>query len=169
MEELGNKNNDTRGEVFKVEKKVEELLESNYDMDEEEKNFVRILKKGSRKFKSNLPFKYFSCGWIGQFYTRFPWKEDNVESPNNAKIRDIHRTNNKSARSDNKDTVKKILCSLEDNSLEYKYENDSNNKALFLAIKKNNYNCSKRKKVVKEIKRLPIVNTILHAREEPRP
>ena len=40
---------------------------------EEEENFVRKLKRGARKYKGKLPFKYFNCGKIGHFASKCPY------------------------------------------------------------------------------------------------
>ena len=41
-------------------------------MDVSEEKFVRRLKKGSGKYKGNMPFKCFKCGKIGHFSFKFP-------------------------------------------------------------------------------------------------
>jgi hypothetical protein len=47
--------------------------------DEEDANFIRKLKKGSRKYKGKLPFKCFNCEKIGHFANKYPYpkQEDN--------------------------------------------------------------------------------------------
>ena len=41
-------------------------------MDVAEEKFVRTLKKGSGKYKGNIPFKCFRCGKIGHFSSKCP-------------------------------------------------------------------------------------------------
>jgi hypothetical protein len=43
-------------------------------LDEEETNFVRKLKMGSRKYKAKLPFKLFCCDKVGHFSSKCPFK-----------------------------------------------------------------------------------------------
>ena len=71
-------------EAFKdsngTKKKEYRSCESSTDnSDEEEKNFIRKLKKGSRKYKGKLHFKCFDCGRIGNFASKcsYPKGEDN--------------------------------------------------------------------------------------------
>jgi hypothetical protein len=45
------------------------------ELDEIEAKFVRILKKGSRKYQGKLPFKCFNYGKIGHFANKFPHKK----------------------------------------------------------------------------------------------
>jgi hypothetical protein len=42
--------------------------------DEDMANFVRKLKKGADKYKGILPLKFFNCGGIGHFSSKFPHK-----------------------------------------------------------------------------------------------
>jgi hypothetical protein len=46
---------------------------SSCESDAEEANFVRKLKKGSRKYKGKLPYKCFNCGKVGHFVTKCPY------------------------------------------------------------------------------------------------
>jgi hypothetical protein len=49
----------------------------DFEPDEIEEKFVRILKKGSGKYQGNLPFKCFNCGKIGQFASKCTHKKKN--------------------------------------------------------------------------------------------
>jgi hypothetical protein len=40
---------------------------------EEEANFIRKLKKGSRKYKGKLPLKCFNCGKVEHFASKCPY------------------------------------------------------------------------------------------------
>ena len=54
-------------------KKEHKSSESSTDeLDEEEKIIIKI-KKGFRKYKGKLPFKWFDCGKIGHFASKFPY------------------------------------------------------------------------------------------------
>jgi hypothetical protein len=51
-------------------------------------NFVRKLKRGTRKYKGMIPFKCFNCGGIGKFSSKFPHKNkesDEEEDPKRKK------------------------------------------------------------------------------------
>lgn len=43
----------------------------------EESNFVQKLKRGQRKYKGNLPFKYFNCDGVDHFAVKYTYKENN--------------------------------------------------------------------------------------------
>ena len=47
--------------------------EKTKDDSDEEEIFVRKLKKGTREYKGNLPFKCFNCGRIGHYSKKFPF------------------------------------------------------------------------------------------------
>lgn len=62
--------------TFKDDKKSgEDQEELSYGSNEEEENFVIRLKRGSRKYKGNLPFKCFNYGKVGHCASRCPHKE----------------------------------------------------------------------------------------------
>ena len=67
--------------TFKVSKKTKKKNQNSkyfscssfsVDSDDEElSNFVRNPKQGTSRFKGKLPFKFFNCGKIGQFVSKF--------------------------------------------------------------------------------------------------
>ena len=80
--------------TFKAEKKIvkKKLKEnecpscSEESDDEETTNFVRKLKRGTRKYKGKLPVICFNCGKIGHFASKCPYKnaeseDDEEEAP----------------------------------------------------------------------------------------
>lgn len=54
--------------------KSNERVKVNFDLDDEldnaEATFVRILKRGTRKYKGKLLFKCFNCGIIGHYASK---------------------------------------------------------------------------------------------------
>jgi len=62
--------------------KTEECKTSDYsdsELDEEEANFVRKLK---RRYKGKLPFKWFRCEKIGHFSHKFPYEKNGNNNVN---------------------------------------------------------------------------------------
>lgn len=45
----------------------------------EEANFIKRLKRGSRKYKGKFPIKFFNCGEVGHYASKFPYKKENHE------------------------------------------------------------------------------------------
>jgi hypothetical protein len=80
------------------------------------------LKRGIRKYKIKLPLKYFKCGEIGHFSSKFPLK--------------CFEKRNKEPR---RNKVKSILYSMED-SFSAKYDDssglDNEDEIIFLVTKK---------------------------------
>lgn len=71
-----NGNPTPKASAFKVDKKpMEEHDDSCCDLDEEEVNFMRKLKWGSRNYKDKLPFKSCSCGKVGHYASKCPKKK----------------------------------------------------------------------------------------------
>ncbi|GLJ07858.1 hypothetical protein SUGI_0075690 [Cryptomeria japonica] len=65
-------------EIFNITKKGKEVTtheESSEESDVEVANFVRKLKRGTERYKGNLPLKCFNCGKVGHFAANFPHKE----------------------------------------------------------------------------------------------
>lgn len=48
---------------------------SNEESDEEVANYVKKLKRGSRKYKGKIPLKCFNCGNVGHFFAKCPYNE----------------------------------------------------------------------------------------------
>ena len=66
---IGKEKSTTREASFKADKNTD------FEMDVIKAKFVRRLKKGSGKYKDNMPFKCFNCGKIGHFASKFPHKQ----------------------------------------------------------------------------------------------
>jgi hypothetical protein len=123
----------------KKTKKNKKNSKSNYscnddsDEDEEITNFVRKLKRGTRKYKGKLPLMCFNCGKVGHFSSKFPYAKniysDEEESPkkeNKYQKGDKKRNKNK--------FFKKILYSKEDSSSSDEDDDSDNDseKVLFM-------------------------------------
>jgi len=80
--------------AFKENKKPkEEHDDSCCESNEEEANFLRKLKRGSRKYKGKLPFKFFKCGRVGHYASKCP-KNKNKENDPREKFRKIQKDKN---------------------------------------------------------------------------
>lgn len=90
--------------TFKESKREEAHQASDYskeDSDEEEENFMRNLKKGSRKYEGKFPFKCFDCGRIGHLSSKFP------RTNKNKKKEEYEHKRNKNQYESNKGKRKK--------------------------------------------------------------
>ena len=72
----------------KVAKKFKTKIQSE-DFDDEATLLVKNIKKGTSKYKGKLSLKYFNCGGIGQFASKFPYPkhDDDDERPEDSKKR----------------------------------------------------------------------------------
>lgn len=68
---------------------------------------MRILKKGSTKYKGNFPFKIFNYGRIGHYVVGCTFKEDNHNRSNDDNKRKDDFTR------DDKDNPKRNFCLME--------------------------------------------------------
>ena len=75
---IGNDKSLKREKVFKSYKtKMRQEKNTNDELsnisDEEISNFMKKLKKGTRKYKGKIPLICFNCGKIGHFANKFPY------------------------------------------------------------------------------------------------
>lgn len=65
--------------MFKVYKKAKEHKDHqdyySYESDQELAQFARKMKLGPRKYKWKFPFKFFDCGRVEHFLSKFPYRE----------------------------------------------------------------------------------------------
>ena len=67
--------------VFKAAKKDKKMIEAETssheesEVDVEEANFVKNMKRGNGKYKGKLPLKCYGCGRIGHFSSKFPYNK----------------------------------------------------------------------------------------------
>jgi hypothetical protein len=111
----------TKEATFKASKKTnkknkqkEKLDSSSNDIsedDEEVANFVRRLKKGTRKYRGKILLICFNCDGIGHFSNKFPHKKKKRNEEDDSKRKQIY----KGKRTKN-NFFKKILCTKEDSS-----------------------------------------------------
>jgi hypothetical protein len=77
----------------KKEKKSNDF--SSYELDVDEANFPRKIKKESGKYKGKFHFKFFNCGIVGHFVVKFPYAKnessDNEEDYNIKRKQDQHK------------------------------------------------------------------------------
>ena len=64
-----------REAAFKVDKCMKEKEDTCSCSDEEEAKFIRIMDKGTGKYKGKLPFKYFNSGRVGHYASKYPNKK----------------------------------------------------------------------------------------------
>jgi hypothetical protein len=130
--------------TFKAEKndnKKDEVETNNYgDLEEdmEEANFVKNMKKGTRKYKGKLPLKCFGCGRIGHFSSKCPLNNlSDGEEENNRKSKEYK---NKYKKSFQRNSYKKksIFVKDDSDSSETDESNVSSDIRLFMAIENQN-------------------------------
>jgi hypothetical protein len=98
-------------------------------------NFVRKLKKGTGNYKGMLPLKYFNCGGIGNFSSKFPHKNKDSDEEEASKREKKYQKGNK--RRNKRKFFKKSLYSKEDKSSSDEEDNDSNidsERVLFMEV-----------------------------------
>jgi hypothetical protein len=108
----------TKGKSTTREASFKENKNTNPDIVEIEENFVRILVKGSGKYKGKLPLKCFKCGKIGQFSSKCPHnrKDQTYNDEDKHKHQKVYKENN---------FKKKILCVNNDDDPSDDENNDS--------------------------------------------
>ena len=89
-------------------KSMKDKLTSDESDDEEIANFVRKLKRGTGKYKGKLPLKCFSCGKIGQFYSKCKYP-NKVDSDEDNKFKPYKKYNNYKNKNRGKFPKKKSL------------------------------------------------------------
>jgi hypothetical protein len=83
MRKNGLKNGTKIDTIFKA-RKSENIEDSNEEyLDDMEANFVRIMKKGTDKYKIKLPFKFFSYEDIGNYASKCPNRAMNNKNKEN--------------------------------------------------------------------------------------
>eukprot|EP00253_Pinus_taeda_P028597 PITA_28597 len=71
---------DRREAAFKASGKGDYYEASDVpEEEEEESNFVINLQRGSGRFRGKLPFKFFSCGRVGHYAAKCPYKDKGKE------------------------------------------------------------------------------------------
>jgi hypothetical protein len=107
--------------------------ENNLDRsDEEEVNFIKKLKKVSRKYKGKLPFKCFNCGKIGHFASKFSYPKEKYNDDEEY----YNQQENKNGKSQYKNKFnkkKKNFCSKEDN-ISFEKSEDDDTEVLLMGI-----------------------------------
>ena len=74
--------------AFKYLAKGKEKEEHNelvyISKEEDEVNFVKMLQRGSKRFKGKLRFKCFYCGRVGHYVTKCPHKHNHEKENESA-------------------------------------------------------------------------------------
>ena len=101
--------------------------------DEIEAKFVKRLKKGSGKYKGNLPFKFFNYGRIGHFANKCPHKkhDQNYEGEEKHKSRRFDKKKSLCVNNDDssKDTDSDSSCEDKVNDFMLMAKEDYDNKS----------------------------------------
>jgi hypothetical protein len=95
-------------------------------------NFVRKLKRGTKKYIGMLPFKFFNCDGVGHFASKFPYKnKENNEEDDFKKKKKIQK-----GRRNKNNFFKKIRCTKEDTSSSDEDEDNNSHteRVLFMSI-----------------------------------
>jgi hypothetical protein len=95
---------------------------------------VSRLKKGTDKYKGNLPLKCFNCGKIGHFSSKFPYAKNSDSDEEFSKKEKKYQNGNK--KGNKRKVFKKSLYSREDSSSSDE-DNDSDSdseRVLFMAM-----------------------------------
>ena len=88
--------------------------------DEEIANFVRKLKRGTRKYKGKLPLICFNCGKIGHFSSKCPYKHAESDDDEDETPKKETRYEKKNQKKNNRKFFKKKnFYSKEDSSSSY--------------------------------------------------
>jgi hypothetical protein len=114
---------------MRQEEKTNDELSSIYD--EEIANFIKKLKKWSRKYKGNIPLMCFNCEQIGHFSNKFPYpKKEESDDERTFKYQKKRKT-----KDENKFyKKKKMFFTQEDNSSLEENEEEAP-ELLFMRIK----------------------------------
>lgn len=110
--EFENCNNVKKDATFKATKKIEDVPVAKNASKDEEANFVRRLKRGSKKYKGKFPFKCFNCGGIGHYVARCPFKQDDYKRLDDDNKRKDNFRNDVNKRIDDTDKPKKSFYSV---------------------------------------------------------
>lgn len=151
--------------AFNVSKIVEDELEASENMGEIEENFVRRLKRETRKYEDNLPLKCFNCGRIGHYASKRMYKEDYKRSDDDEKKSRYKRYGSKK-RTNDRDKGERSLCSMETHSSEDEDGDDSNEESLFVATEEKKKQMPWRSEGVKNNKNSVCEKIALHTKVE---
>jgi hypothetical protein len=122
--------------AFKVAKKDKKKVDEESGSDVEEANFVKNMKRGTRKYKGKLPLKFFGCFRIGHFASKCPYnKHTNNEEDSDRKPKEFKNRHKKFFQ--RKTYKNKSLCIKDDSDiLEYGESDDSSKLQIFMAMEK---------------------------------
>ena len=72
--------------AFKENKCIEQKEGTCSCFDEEEAKFVKILDRGTGKYRGKIPFNFFNCGRVGHYASKFPHNKIENQSKGKEKI-----------------------------------------------------------------------------------